>query len=154
WENPEVFERSKEAPRATFVLFQDEVSAIENELGASTYYQSLNGAWKFHLVKNPSDRPLNFYQESFDDQDWKSIPVPSNWELQGYDVPIYTNIIYPFPKNPPYIGGDYNPVGTYRKTFTIPSTWENKEVILHFGSISGYARVFVNGEEAGMTKAS
>ena len=154
WENPEVFEKSKEAPRATFILYQDEAEAIENEPEASAYYQSLNGAWKFHLVKSPSDRPRDFYQENFDDQDWASIPVPSNWELQGYDVPIYTNIIYPFPKNPPYIGGGYNPVGTYRKSFTIPSKWKDKEVILHFGSISGYARVFVNGKEAGMTKAA
>src|SRR5690606_2413791 len=79
---------------------------------------------------------------------------PSNWELEGHDIPIYTNIIYPFPKNPPYIDGDYNPVGSYRRTFTVPEQWNDKAVILHFGSISGYARVFVNGAEVGMTKAA
>ncbi|HET8855755.1 MAG TPA: glycoside hydrolase family 2 TIM barrel-domain containing protein [Salinimicrobium sp.] len=154
WENPEVFERNKEKPRTTFIIYQDEATAIANNPKASAYYQSLNGAWKFSLVKDPVDRPVDFYKEAFNDKNWETIPVPSNWELQGYDVPIYTNIIYPYPKNPPFIDGDYNPVGTYRKNFTIPSEWENKEVILHFGSISGYARVFVNGKEAGMTKAA
>lgn len=154
WENPQVFERNKEKPRATFIIYHSETTAIANEPKASAYYQSLNGAWKFDLVKKPEERPMDFYKETFDDKNWSEIPVPSNWELEGHDIPIYTNIIYPFPKNPPYIDGDYNPVGSYRRTFTVPEQWNDKAVILHFGSISGYARVFVNGAEVGMTKAA
>lgn len=120
----------------------------------SELYQSLNGNWKFNIVKNPSQRPMDFYAANLDDSNWTNIQVPSNWEIQGYDIPIYTNIVYPFPKNPPFIGGDYNPVGSYRRTFTIADSWKDKEVILHFGSITGYARVFLNGKEVGMTKAS
>lgn len=120
----------------------------------SALYQSLNGSWKFNIVKNPSQRPMDFFAVNLDDSNWKNIQVPSNWEIEGFDIPIYTNITYPFPKNPPFINGDYNPVGSYRRTFTIADSWKDKEIILHFGSISGYAKVFLNGKEVGMTKAS
>ncbi|MHC0442388.1 sugar-binding domain-containing protein [Flavobacterium sp. 3-210] len=66
--------------------------------------------------------------------------------MDGYDIPIYTNITYPFPKNPPFIAGDYNPVASYRRSFTVSDSWNDKEIILHFGPISGYARVFLNGK--------
>lgn len=154
WENPNVLDRHKEEGHTQFVVYQNETVAKEGIHKNSEYYKSLNGDWKFSLVKNPEQRPEDFYKADFNDSEWKNIPVPSNWELEGYDIPIYTNIVYPFPKNPPFIDGDYNPVGSYRKMFTVPSDWDNKEVLLHFGSISGYARIFVNGQEAGMTKAS
>lgn len=154
WENPKVVDRNKEKPHATFVIFDKSADAVKGTPQASAYYKSLNGQWKFNIVKKPSDRPQDFYTQGFNDSSWKDIPVPSNWEMQGYDIPIYTNIVYPYPKNPPFIGGDYNPVGSYRKTFTVPDNWSGNNVILHFGSITGYARVFLNGKEVGMTKAS
>ncbi|MGM8361644.1 glycoside hydrolase family 2 TIM barrel-domain containing protein [Flavobacterium sp. ARAG 55.4] len=154
WENPTIVDRNKEAGRATFVLYQNEAMATKNKPEASAYYQSLNGDWKFNIVKKPADRPLDFYKANLDDKSWKNIPVPSNWEMEGYDIPIYTNIVYPFPKNPPFVDNTYNPVGSYRKTFTVPENWSGKEVLLHFNSISGYARIFLNGKEVGMTKAS
>ncbi|WP_308991135.1 glycoside hydrolase family 2 TIM barrel-domain containing protein [Mariniflexile litorale] len=154
WENPVVVDRNKEQGRASFILYHDEASAITDVPENSNLYKNLNGTWKFNLVKKPSERPLNFYETDLDDSHWKTIQVPSNWELQGFDIPIYTNITYPFPKNPPFINGDYNPVGSYRTTFEISDSWKNKEIILHFGSISGYARIFLNGQEVGMTKAS
>lgn len=154
WESPNVLDRNKEAGRASFIGYQDEASALTAIPDNSELYQSLNGIWKFNIVKNPADRPLNFYENNVDDSNWKKIKVPSNWELEGYDTPIYTNITYPFPKNPPFIDGDYNPVGSYRTTFELSKMFKNKEVILHFGSISGYAKIYVNGKEVGMTKAS
>lgn len=154
WENPKIIDRNKEKPHATFVIFDQKSDAIAGVPAASSYYKSLNGKWKFDLVKHPLARPQTFFATDFNDSAWKEIPVPSNWEMQGYDIPIYTNIVYPFPKNPPFIDGDYNPVGSYRKTFSIPEDWSGQHVILHFGSITGYARVFVNGSEVGMTKAS
>lgn len=154
WENPQILDRGKEAGRSSFLLFADETELKDNNPQKSSLYQSLNGNWKFNIVKNPSQRPQNFYATDLDDTNWKDIKVPSNWEIQGYDIPIYTNITYPFPKNPPFIGGDYNPVGSYRRTFTVTDSWKDKEIILHFGSITGYARVFLNGKEVGMTKAS
>ena len=146
WENPSVLDRNKEEGRSYFLVSDAEKS--------NSLIQSLNGTWKFNLVKKPSERPMDFYEPNLNDSDWKTIEVPSNWELQGFDTPIYTNVTYPFPKNPPFIDGDYNPVGTYRRSFEVPENWNNKEVLLHFSSISGYARVFVNGQEVGMTKAS
>lgn len=154
WENPSVLDRNKEEAHAQFVVYHSKASAMSNEHKQSSLYQSLNGDWKFALAKNPSEKPTDFYKTDLNDTSWKTIPVPSNWELEGFDTPIYTNIVYPFPKNPPFIDGDYNPVGSYRKTFTIPESWGDKEIILHFGSISGYATIFVNGNEVGMTKAS
>lgn len=94
-----------------------------------------------------------FYCTDLSDNDWDTITVPSNWEIQGFGEPIIRNIQYVFSPNPPYIDVD-NPVGTYRRTFTVPQNWQGREVLLHFGSISGYARIYVNGQQVGMTKAS
>ncbi len=179
WENPTVIDRNKLDGRSDFVLFTEASKALKDIPEDSDLYKSLNGTWKFQIVKHPGERPKDFYKVGLDIANWDDIKVPSNWEIEGFDIPIYTNITYPFPKNPPYIGypeksGDkdmpqgeqmsdknhkssediYNPVGSYRTNFTVPENWDDKEVILHFGSISGYARVFVNGKEAGMTKAS
>ncbi|PCJ98726.1 MAG: beta-galactosidase [Flavobacteriaceae bacterium] len=154
WENPMKIDSNKESGRTAFVLFDDEASAKTSKPENSNLYKSLNGTWKFNLVKNPVNRPKDYYSTSFLDKEWNTIEVPSNWELEGFDTPIYTNIVYPFPKNPPFIDGDYNPVGTYRRTFNRPSDWSDKEVFLVFGSISGYAKIYVNGHEVGMTKAS
>lgn len=154
WENPQIIDRGKEAGRSSFLLFNNETELQNNNPQKSELYQSLNGSWKFNIVQNTSQRPTDFFTTTLNDTDWKTIQVPSNWELKGYDIPIYTNITYPFPKNPPFIDGDYNPVATYRRTFTVADSWKDKEIILHFGSISGYAKVFLNGKEVGMTKAS
>ncbi|MFD2940164.1 glycoside hydrolase family 2 TIM barrel-domain containing protein [Flavobacterium notoginsengisoli] len=154
WENPQILDRGKEKGRSSFLLFSNETELKGNNPQKSELYQSLNGNWKFNIVKKPSERPLDFYTTTLNDSNWKNIQVPSNWELQGFDIPIYTNITYPFPKNPPFIAEDYNPVGSYRSTFKVSESWKDKEIILHFASISGYARVFLNGKEVGMTKAS
>ncbi|RXG29132.1 glycoside hydrolase family 2 TIM barrel-domain containing protein [Leeuwenhoekiella marinoflava] len=154
WENPLVYERNKLEPHTDFIAYITETDARADVFGNSPYYQSLNGTWKFNFVKKPQDRPRDFYKTGFDDSGWENITVPANWELEGFGTPIYTNIDYPFPKNPPFVDNSYNPVGTYRRNFTIPETWNDKEVILNLSSVSGYARVFVNGKEAGMTKVA
>ena len=141
WQNPQLVQQGQEAPRATF------------ELGAA-WQQSLNGTWKFSYVNQPAARPLDFFQPGFDDSKWATIPVPSNWELQGFGTPIYTNITYPFPKNQPYIDPAYNPVGTYRRTFVVPANWGGRQVLLRFGSISGCAFVYLNGQRVGLSKAA
>ncbi|PHR87465.1 MAG: beta-galactosidase [Leeuwenhoekiella sp.] len=154
WENPTVIDRNKEEGRASFHLYENLSQALTLDHSQSALQKSLDGEWKFNIVKNPGLRPQDFYKTDFNDAGWDQITVPSNWETEGFDIPIYTNVAYPFEKNPPFINGDYNPVGTYRTTFDIPENWEDKEVLLSFGSISGYARIYVNGKEAGMTKAS
>lgn len=153
WENPQLFELNKEKPHATFMLFSNAQDVKNDDYNRSPYYQSLNGNWKFVYADKYASRIQDFYRTDLDDHTWSDLAVPSNWEVKGFGIPIYTNIAYPHPKNPPYIG-ENNPVGTYRKTFTVPDTWDGKEVLLHFGSISGCAFVYVNGQKVGMTKAS
>lgn len=153
WENPQLYEWNKEKPHATFMLFSKKEGVLADDYNRSPFYQSLNGTWKFTYVDKYADRIKDFYRTDLADAKWSNIAVPSNWEREGFGTPIYTNITYPFPKNPPFIG-ENNPVGTYRKTFTVPDGWKDKEVLLHFGSITGCAFVYVNGQKAGMTKAS
>lgn len=154
WEDPTAVDRNKEAARAYFITYPSEEKALLGNRTTNESFKTLDGLWKFSLVKRPQDRPTDFFEPTFKDEDWDDITVPSNWELEGYDMPVYTNVAYPFPADPPLVDNQYNPVGTYRRTFSIPSQWDNQEVILHFGSISGYATVYVNGEEVGMTKAA
>ncbi len=153
WENPSVFQQNMEQPHAPFILYNNEQGVLKDEPTSSAYYMSLNGDWKFTYVDKVANRITDFYKTNLDDSQWKNIKVPSNWELKGYGIPIYTNIIYPFPKNPPYVGAD-NPVGTYRKIFNLPNNWDDKEVFLKFASITGCAFITVNGKQVGLSKAS
>jgi beta-galactosidase len=113
WENHRFFEWNKEKPHATFMLFSNQGDVVKDDYSRSSYYKSLNGTWKFTYVDKHADRIKDFYRSDLNDALWKPIEVPSNWEIKGFGIPIYTNIIYPHPKNPPFIGED-NPVGTYR----------------------------------------
>ena len=153
WENPSLVDWNKEPAHAAFFWYDSKEKAIADQKEKSPFYQSLNGQWKFNYTEHAKDRPLNFYLPNFNDQHWINMPVPSNWELQGAGMPIYTNIIYPFPKNPPFVGED-NPVGTFRRNFSVPETWNGQEVFLHFGSITGAAFVYVNGQKVGVSKSS
>jgi beta-galactosidase len=153
WENPQFYEWNKENPHATFMLFNKKEDVAKDDYKKSAYYQSLNGVWKFQYSDRHALRPKEFYKPELNDAKWSSIDVPSNWEIKGFGIPIYTNITYPHPRNPPFIGEE-NPVGTYRKQFTVPASWAGREVLLHFGSVSGCAFVYVNGQKVGMTKAA
>lgn len=153
WENPQLVELNKEKPRATFMLYDKKKDVSQDAYNISPYYKTLNGTWKFMYADKDVDRVKDFYQTNLDDSKWSNIAVPSNWELKGFGIPIYTNIVYPFPKNPPFVG-ENDPVGTYRKEFTVPDNWKDKEIILHFGSITGCAFVYINGEKVGLSKVS
>lgn len=147
WENPSYIAKGKEKPHTGFVLFEDAASALKQDPAASANYKSLNGNWDFQYHADYSKADFDFSKPV--PGPWKNISVPSNWELQGFGIPIYTNIPYPFPKNPPFVGND-NPVGIYRTSFDRP--FGDGQTILHFGSISGCAFVWLNGQEIGMTK--
>ncbi|MCX6235053.1 MAG: DUF4981 domain-containing protein [Bacteroidetes bacterium] len=155
-ENPEIVGINKEPPHCTLLPFADEASALAGNRAASPYYKSLNGLWKFNWVENPSRRPSDFYMPDFKEKNWKEIAVPSNWELQGYGVPIYVNSDYEFSltPQPPYVPHDNNPVGSYRTTFSIPDSWNDRQVILHFGDVKSAMYVWLNGEYVGLSKGS
>ncbi len=154
WENPAMIGWNKEPAHCTLLPYPDRVSAMEGVAAATPYRLSLNGAWKFHWVKKPADRPKDFYKKDFDVSSWDEIPVPSNWQMHGYGIPIYTNVTYPFPKNPPEIAHDNNPVGSYRRTFTVPDRFEGREVFLHFNGVQSAFYCFVNGREVGYSQGS
>lgn len=154
WENPAVFQINREAPRAFYIPFGSETEAREYSFLESSMLLSLNGDWKFHLSQNPSERPAYFFKDDFDTREWHTIPVPSNWEMEGYDYPIYTNIKYPHATTPPVIQEQYNPVGSYKRTFTIPGDWDGQQIYLHFGAVSSAMYVWVNEEPVGYSEDS
>lgn len=166
WENPKVFDINKEKPSATFISFPDAESALTQERNQSLYYRSLNGTWKFKLVKRPADRPAGFEMPDYDVSGWDDIPVPSNWELLGYDVPIYVNHPYEFadPRfpitelrngpEPPRVPRDYNPVGSYRRSFKVPESWTGREVFIRFGAVKSAMYLWVNGKKVGYSQGS
>src|SRR6476620_11399837 len=127
WDNPAIVHVGTEKPHATMMVYPASELARTGDRAKSPWQQSLNGTWKFRGSQRPSDRPVDFYRTDFDDAGWGTMPVPASWQMHGFDVPIYTNIIYPFPQDaskppsPPY---DWHPVGSYRRTFTVPPTWK------------------------------
>lgn len=169
WENELIFAVNKEKGRNSAVVYPTLA-----DLQADTYfetpwikpesacYQSLDGMWKFNWVKQPSDRPLDFYKENYDASSWKEIPVPSSWESLGYGTMLYTNITYPFKKNPPLIQvvkgytieKEPNPVGSYRKDFMIPDTWDGKQIFLHFDGVYSGMYLWVNGKQVGYSEGA
>jgi beta-galactosidase len=154
WENPEIFGMNREKPHVNSVPFERKESALNQKKSDSKYYKSLNGMWKFHWVKKPADRPVDFYKDSYDVNHWDEISVPANWEMEGYGIPIYTNVRYPFEKNPPYIHHEWNPVGSYKRSFVIPDDWDGREVFLQFGAVKSAAYYWINGKKLGYSQGS
>lgn len=156
WENPKVFGINKEPPHASFTPFPELSLALKSSPKDSPFIKLLNGKWKFYWVEKPSEVPLDFWKPEFNDSSWHEIDVPSNWEIQGFGIPIYVNSDYEFSKNPtpPYIPHDYNPVGLYRLKFSVPESWENLDVFIHFGAVKSAFYLWVNGEKVGYSEDS
>ncbi|WP_276481649.1 glycoside hydrolase family 2 TIM barrel-domain containing protein [Paraflavitalea pollutisoli] len=166
WENEAVFAINKEPAHATYIPYptMQQAQAPDTNRFRSPWCQLLNGTWKFNWVKQPAERPIDFYRKDFNDSKWSTISVPSNMEMQGYGTPIYTNITYPFNNNPPKVMGrvpadwtaakEPNPVGSYRRSFTIPADWGDKEVFVHFEGVISALYVWVNGKKVGYSENS
>ncbi len=153
-QNHEIFGVNKEAPHAHLFPFENEKIAIRGEKECSNRYLSLNGLWKFNWVRNPADRPHDFYNKNYDDSGWVNFPVPANWEVHGYDYPIYLDEKYPFTTTWPKVPKDYNPVGSYRRSFNIPSDWTGHEIFIYFGAVKSALYVWVNEEFVGFSQGS
>ncbi|XWS65492.1 hypothetical protein CRYUN_Cryun05aG0117500 [Craigia yunnanensis] len=117
------------------------------------FVKSLSGYWKFLLASNPTVVPKNFYESSFQDSDWETLPVPSNWQMHGFDRPIYTNIVYPIPLDPPHVPID-NPTGCYRTYFHIPKEWQGRRILLHFEAVDSAFYAWINGVPVGYSQDS
>lgn len=156
-ENPNVIGINKLAPRATFFPYTSVELAKENELSNASNHLSLNGTWQFNWSRTPENKPNDFYKEDYNTSNWKTIKVPANWEVEGFGIPIYVNTSYPFQKgklNPPDIPDGYNPVGSYKRTFEIPSNWGGKELFIHLGAVKSAFYIWINGKKVGYSQGS
>lgn len=169
WENQNVFAINKEDGHATFIPFANMKEMIADpayrrpwKRTRSSRYLLLNDNWKFNWVKQPEERPKDFYRINYDVSQWNEIPVPSNWEMHGYGTPIYTNITYPFRNNPPFIQGqrgytvekEPNAVGSYRHEFNLPENWSDKEVFIHFDGVYSAMYLWINGKKVGYSQGA
>ncbi len=164
WENQAVFRINKESPRATMMPFPsapDGAARLD-----SPWCRVLNGNWKFHHAGRPDAAPQGFEAPDFDDSAWAEIPVPANWQLHGFGAPLYTNVTYPFAKNPPTVMGDppqsfsnfppehRNETGSYRMKFTVPEDWRGRSVFVVFGGVDSAFHLWLNGKQVGYSQDS
>lgn len=164
WENPQINAINREPMSAHFIPFINEDAALAQqylpdaerfEVNTKTERRiSLNGTWKFLFSKNNSECPDDFYKPGFSTRKWKNIEVPGSWELQGFDAPIYTDVSYPFPTNPPFVPQDYNPVGAYVREFSMPAGWDGMDVFIDFEGVESAFYCWINGELAGYSEDS
>ena len=179
WQSPEVLSLNKEQPRAWGFHFPDEQTArgVLPERGA--YRMSLDGTWKFHWCKRPEERPATFYDPDYDVSAWEDITVPGCWNVQGiqkdgslrYGVPIYVNqrVIFEHqvavddwrggvmrePRNKQWTTMEYrNEVGSYRRTFSLPTEWDGRRVLIHFDGVDSFFYLWINGHYVGFSKNS
>ncbi len=154
WENPEVFAINKLAPHAHFIPFQNQETALTGNSENSDRFQSLNGNWDFKMYDNPDNTPTNFFQPNYTAKDWQPIPVPSNWQTEGYGMPIYANVSMPFEADPPNVPHEGNETGLYRRTFEISETWADNKTVIAFAGVQSAFYIWVNGKEVGYSEGS
>ena len=178
WESPQAIALNKEKPKAWFFSFADKESARKVLPENSQYWKSLNGQWKFNWVKTPDERPMEFFNPSFDVSQWDNIEVPSNWNVYGiqedgslkYGLPIYVNqpVIFQHKvavddwrggvmRTPPTHWTTYeyrNEVGSYRRDFEIPQDWDGQEVFISFDGVDSFFYLWINGHYVGFSKNS
>ena len=158
WENELINEIHREHMHATYFAFENKELALKNDKQQSKYFQSLNGNWKFNWVDKPSNRPLGFWKTSYNDSHWPDFKVPATWEVNGYGIPIYTNIRYDFDylmkPDPPHVPHQYNPVGSYRREVMVDKNWKGKDIYIQFGAVRSCFYLWINGEWVGYSEDS
>ncbi|MFG3104370.1 glycoside hydrolase family 2 TIM barrel-domain containing protein [Streptomyces sp. NPDC048182] len=157
WADFGVFQLGTEPPHTTLMPYADTEQALAGDRTRSPYRLGLDGPWKFAYADRPDDRDPDFHRTDTDDSDWETIPVPSVWQLHGHDRPIYLNVTYPYwgpngrgeEPRPPAAPTRHNPVGQYRRTFTVPRHWTGRRTFLHFEGVKSAHYVWINGELVG-----
>ncbi|TCD11268.1 DUF4981 domain-containing protein [Pedobacter frigidisoli] len=158
-EDPENIGINKEQAHATLMPYASLKQALAANRHASTFSKSLNGMWKFNWVDWPQKRPVNFYKPGYDVSGWKEIKVPSNFQVEGYGTPYYSNFNYIFQKDFPRVMStppekftafkERNPVGSYRRDFTIPAEWKGRRIFISFDGVDAGFFIWVNGQKVG-----
>ncbi len=158
WHDMQVNEINRFPAHTWFFAYENPEVAREGNMKASDNYLSLEGKWRFNWVEHADQRPTNFFEEGYNDSGWSQMNVPGLWELNGFGDPIYVNIGFGwrghFKNNPPEVPTRDNHVGSYRRVINIPDTWQGKQVIAHFGSVTSNMYLWVNGHFVGYTEDS
>ena len=173
WDDPAITHLNREEAHTTSIPVKDMLAVDANSIESSPYYMSLNGTWKFKWVADPSKRPSGFEKTTFNDSSWDNIDVPATWQVYGvrhnknWDKPLYCNVAYPFsfdkstfsvmadrPGWFTYGNSMKNPVGNYRRTFTVPAEWDGRDVFVRFNGAGHGYYVWVNGNFAGYAEDS
>ncbi|WP_342647442.1 glycoside hydrolase family 2 TIM barrel-domain containing protein [Mucilaginibacter sp. CSA2-8R] len=158
-QDPECLGINKEPAHATLMPYASLKEALKANRHASSFARSLNGKWKFNWVSWPQSRPEDFYKPDYDVSKWKDIEVPSNWQIKGYGTPFYRNIGYTFQKDFPRVMSappktytaytDRNPVGSYRRNFTVPANWKGGRLFITFDGVDAGFFLWINGQKVG-----
>jgi len=157
WQDVAVASVNAEPMHATFVPYGSRDEALRGDAAPSPYVLSLDGPWRFRWVPRPDQRPRGFERDDYDVSSWGNLAVPANWELNGFGLPRYLNSDYTFgptPPTPPLLDPNDNPVGSYRRTFTVPEAWSGRRVFLHCGGVNSAFYAWVNGREVGYSQDS
>ena len=166
WNDPAVYEWGSEPAHATLVTYETLTQAVRADRSASAFRVSLDGDWRFRWSQNPESRLLDFADETADDSGWDLLPVPSSWQLHGYDYPIGVNTVLPWTgengKNEqpaptgdyPHAPTRYNPVGQYRTTFALPEGWAGRRTFIQFEGVESAYYVWINGQRVGYREDS
>ncbi|MEG1585717.1 MAG: glycoside hydrolase family 2 TIM barrel-domain containing protein, partial [Bacteroidales bacterium] len=153
WQNPQVNEINRLPMHAHYITYPTAAQALKNT-NPSEHYYSLDGTWKFCYSKNITHCPKDFFNPNYNIKKWSNIRVPGSWELQGFDSPIYTDVKYPFPANPPHVPADYNPVGIYARNFKVPAGFDGKDIFIDFEGVESAYYFWINGQLAGYAEDS
>lgn len=171
WENQYVTQRNRYPMHAVYGAYESIPQALAGDRNASRYVQNISGSWKFRMTDSPEKVPEGFETFNFKEEDWADIPVPSNWELQGYGKPVYTNMLYPFQRgnktshfeletakgqvelNAPNVP-EKNLTGYYHTAFEIPDCYEGRDIFIEFGGVEACFYLWVNGVEVGYSQDS
>ncbi len=169
WENPQNLSQGREESRAFFVPFANRAEALKGKRSDSSLVKLLNGDWKFHWVPQPDKRPTDFYKPETDVSSWNTIDVPSNWQMRGYGIPIYSNQRYTFVRDWPRVMTkprnateekytcpkmEPNAVGSYRRDVEVPANWDGRRIFLQFDGVDSFFYLWVNGQKIGFSKDS
>ena len=158
WRNPEINAVNRAPMHTNYFAFENADAAKKANKKQSTNYMTLNGTWKFNWVKDADSRPTDFWKTGFNDKGWDDLQVPAVWELNGYGDPIYVNVGYAwrnqFQNNPPEVPTENNHVGSYRREIVVPASWNGKDIIAHFGSVTSNMYLWVNGRYVGYSEDS
>ena len=154
WENPRIFQINQVLPHTNLMPFDTLQEAMSIDKKSSPNFFSLNGLWKFNLSNNLENAPSDFYKKSFNREQWDDIKVPSNWEMEGFGYPKFRNIGQPYSSTPPFVPKEYNPIGSYYRTFSLPTKWREKQHFLHFEGVQSASYVWINGQKVGYNQGA